>query len=325
MCDQHCAVSPVGPGASGSDAEAARPEPQRTKCDCERQLFDCEQRVRRFLGADQDAAPMDLRARDELMEKTRPLIERIVSSKLQGRSRQDREDAVQEIFLKLCDPAKLRTWVNSEKRTWFCHWAVVVAIHCVIDGIRRSARSRGEELEEPERRNDPPTQSGLAEEAKKLRDAITTALSEFELDWQLVFCMKYSYVQPCISEIGRTAKISDEAVFFRLRKIKERIVRRFGEVPSPDLAKIALVGTRHPLGDVERMEPAVRDQMNQSVTRVLAVRPVKEQYAFYMRYSPLAVDADFLAAQVGESRETVCCWLEQIEKEIRRCCLPDLA
>ena len=96
-------------------------------CECQRNIFNCEENVQRFLGVGQHDGSMDLAARDELIANLTPLIERIVSSKLQGKWRQDRPSVVQETFLKLCDPAKLRTWLESPKRTWFCHWVVVVA------------------------------------------------------------------------------------------------------------------------------------------------------------------------------------------------------
>ena len=107
-------------------------------CECQRNIFNCEENVRRFLGVGRHDGSMDLAARDELIEKMTPLIERIVSSKLQGKWRQDRASVVQETFLKLCDPAKIRTWLESPKRTWFCHWVVVVAYHTAIDWIRHS-------------------------------------------------------------------------------------------------------------------------------------------------------------------------------------------
>ena len=109
-------------------------------CDCQRNLFDCEEKVRLFSGK---AGSLNLAAHDELIARMTPLVEKMVGSKLQGKWRQDRANVVQDTFLKLCDPAKLRTWLESPRRTWFCHWAVVVAHHCSVNWMRRASAPAG--------------------------------------------------------------------------------------------------------------------------------------------------------------------------------------
>jgi RNA polymerase sigma factor (sigma-70 family) len=276
------------------------------------QRLNCEENVRRFLGVGRHDGSMDLAARDELMRQMMPRIERIVSSKLQGRWRQDRENVVQETFLKLCDPAKVRTWLESPKRTWFCHWAVVVAYHTAIDWIRR--HSHFEPLDADEKSQSP---LDLQEQAEALRKAIIAALSEFELEWQLVFCMKFSYLEPCISDIVYSVKVCEKTVFNRLGETKERVARRCASLLSTAVAKVALVGTFHPVDGYDRLAQARRDQINDAIRTIVTARPLEEQLTFYMKYSPLAASLDELAAQVREDKDTVRGWLVRIEEEIK--------
>jgi DNA-directed RNA polymerase specialized sigma24 family protein len=292
-------------------------------CDCQLNLFNCEEKVRRFLGAGRPDGSMDLAARDELIEKMTPLVERIVASKLQGRWRQDRACAVQDTFLKLCDPAKLRTWLENPKRTWFCHWVAVVASHAAIDWVRRpdSASVGGVDILPGAASTHASVE--LQELAERLRTEIIAGLFEFKWEWQLVFCMKFSYLEPSVSDIAHAVNVSEEAVFFRLRKIKERIACRCESLLSPAVAKAALVGTCHPVDGFNRLEPARRDQVNAAIRGLLAARPLKEQYAFSMKYSPLAVSPDLLAAQLQEDENTVRGWLATIEKEIQHLFPPE--
>ena len=289
-------------------------------CECQRNIFTCEENVRRFLGVGRRDGSMDLAARDELMENMTPLIERVVGSKLQGKWRQDRASVVQETFLKLCDPAKIRTWMESPKRTWFCHWVVVVAYHTAIDWIRHSDSASLGAVDVLPAATSPQMPHGLEEQAEELRQAIIAALSEFELEWQLVFCMKFSYLEPCVSEIARAVKVAEETVFFRLRKIKERVACRCASLLSPAVAKVALVGTCHPVDGFDRLERDRRDRINDAIITMLIARPLKEQLAFYMKYSPLAASLDVLAARVREDKNTVRGWLANIEGEIKRMC-----
>lgn len=289
-------------------------------CECQRDIFNCEENVRRFLGVGRHDGSMDLAARDELMEKMTPLIERIVSGKLQGKWRQDRASVVQEAFLKLCEPAKIRTWLESPKRTWFCHWVVVVAYHTAIDWIRHSDSAPVGSVDVLRTSASPQTPRGLQEQAEELREAIIAALSEFELEWQLVFCMKFSYLDPSISDIARAVKVAEETVFFRLRKIKDRVACRCASLLSPAVANVALVGTCHPVDGFDRLERDRRDQINDAIRTILISRPLKERFAFYMTYSPLAASPDLLAARIGEDKDTVRCWLANIGGEINRLC-----
>jgi RNA polymerase sigma factor (sigma-70 family) len=263
---------------------------------------------------------MDLAARDELIDNMTPLIERVVNSKLQGRWRQDRASVVQETFLKLCDPAKVRTWLESPKRTWFCHWVVVVAYHTAIDWIRRCDSVSVGAADVLPAATGPQTPHELQEQAEELRRAIIAALAEFELEWQLVFCMKYSYFEPCVSAIARAVNVAEETVFFRLRKIRERVACRCASLLSPAVAKVALVGIRHPMDGFDCLTRERRAQINDAIITMLTTRPLKEQFAFYMKYSPLAASVDLLAARVGEDKDTVCGWLANIEGEIKRLC-----
>jgi RNA polymerase sigma factor (sigma-70 family) len=287
-------------------------------CDCQRDIFNCEEDVRRFLGVGRRDGSADLAARDELVEKMTPLIQRIVSSKLQGKWRQDRDSVVQETFLKLCDPAKVRTWLESPKRTWFCHWVVVVAYHEAINWIRR--HSHFDTLGSDE---GAPSHVDLQEQAEALRKAIIAALSECELECQLAFCMKFTYLEPCISDIARAVKMCEKTVFNWLSETKERVARRCASLLSSAVAKAALVGTFHPVAGFDRLERTRQDQINDDIVTMLIDRPAKEQLVFYMKYSPLAASLDELAAQVHEDKSTVREWLANIEAEIKRMFPPE--
>ena len=288
-------------------------------CDCQRGEFNCEENVRRFLGVGRHNGLTDLAARDELMEKMAPLVERIVHSKLQGWRRQDRDDVVQETFLKLCDPAKLRTWLESPRRSWFCHWVAVVAARTVIDRFRSFGSPPPPSPPPPG-----PFDDGEFEgQAEQLRKCIIATLGEFELEWQLGFAMRWSYLEPCISDIARAAKVSEETVYYRHRKIKERIANRCSPLLSSEVAEVELPGTRHPVKGYERLERSKQDEVNDAIRTMVAARPIREQFAFYIKYSPLAASVDELAAQLQEDKETVHGWLADIETQIKRICPAD--
>jgi|GEM_PF-1744308 len=289
-------------------------------CDCQRSLFNCEERVRRYLGVEQPDGSMDLAARDELLEKMTPLVEQIVRGGLKYQWQQDREDVAQEAFLKLLNPAKLRTWLDNPKRAPFCHWASVVVAHIVIDWQRELPSIIVEEPADPSSSH---TFSDVQERAEQLRKAIIAGLAEFEFEWQLVFCMKFSYLEPCISDIGLTVKRSKEAVFFRLRKIKESLARRCGSLLSSEVKELELVGTCHPVKGFDQFEGVRRDHINNFLRTMLTARPIKEQLAFYLKYSPLAASLDELATHVRESKDTVQGWLADIEMQIKQLCSLD--
>lgn len=283
-------------------------------CDCQSRLFDCEDRVRRFLRATGETGNDGRGALDELIEKVTPLVERTVSLKLQGNPWRDyRADAIQNTFVKLCDPERLGTWLESPRRSWFCHWAYVVAYHCALDVFRKppSPRQLGDVAAKPA------ASVEMREQAARLRETINATLSEFDLEWRLVFYMRYSYLDIAISAIARAANLSKEAVFFRLRKMKKCIAGRCAALLSPEVSKIALAGTRHPVEGFERLEKVERDQLNGTINELLGAHPLKEQFAFYMKYSPLAPDVDSIALQIGENRDRVCGWLERIETQIK--------
>jgi len=278
--------------------------------------------VRRFLRAVGESGNDGHPALDELIARINPLVERTVNLKLRDNWwQQHRRDAIQETMAKLCDPKRLGAWLESPRHSWFCHWAVVVASRCAIDVFRRHFRSRevvGAPVDLADKPANPTITVDVREQAARLREAINVTLMEFELDWRLVFYMRFSYLDPCISAIARAADISDEAVFFRLRKMKKCIAGRCAQLLSAEVSKIALVGTGHPAEGFERLDKTQRDKLNSDANGLLSARPFKEQLAFYMKYSPLAPDLDSIADQVGEDREAVYDWLVQIETQIKR-------
>ena len=285
------------------------------KCDCQNGLFDCEDRVRRFLRASGEDSSDGRVALDGLIEKVTPLVERTVNLRLQGNPcRQRRGDAIQNTLVKLCTPEKLATWLENPQRSWFCHWVYVVAYRCALDVIGDTPSSQAPDDIEA----NPTVTVDVGEQAIRLREAINTTLLEFDLEWRLVFCMKFSYIAPDISTIARAVKISKEAVFFRLRKMKERIAGCCDALLSPEILKIALVGVRHPVEEFERLEKKVeRDRVNSRINELLGAHPMEKQFAFYAKYSPVSPSIDSIADQLGQDRDTVGRWLEQIETQIR--------
>jgi len=287
-------------------------------CDCQLGCFDCEQRVRCFLGRNPDRGRIAL---NELIEKVKPLIWGVVNRKLRStRWWQDRGDVVQEIIAALCNPHKMQTWLDKQDRgegAPFCHWVAPVAVNCANDWIRRqkpiSSLPPGFD-----RDDEPGTQGGLNEQAVKLREAIRATLPEFPLDWRLVFCMKFSYVDPTVADIERSADLKERAVFYRLGKMYERIACHYADPISPELAKIVLVGTRHPVDDYDGLPQSDQVKLNQSINELLAACPIKERFAFYARYSPLALETGAIADQVDEGVETVCDWLRRLDTQVRQ-------
>ena len=305
-----------------------RHEAKPMMCDCQSGFFDCEARVRRFLRDAEKESGDGRAARNDLIMKITPLVKSAVSLKLRGNrwQQQQQADAVQETITKLCARRTLRTWLESPRRTWFCHWAVVAASRNAIDVYRGRSRSRevgatpGDLDGKPE---NPPPAAEVREQAERLCEGINTTLREFELGWQLVFYMRYSYMEPAISTIASAADISEESVFFRLRRMRQSIAERCIEFLSPDVSKIALTGTRHPVEGFDRLEKSDRDLVNGAINDLLLDKPFEEQLAFYMKYSPLAPTIDAIAAQLGEKSDTVFDWLDRIETQIKRLPLPE--
>jgi hypothetical protein len=288
-------------------------------CDCQLGHFDCEERVRCFLGRD---AEKGRGALDELIEKVNPLICGVVNRKLRNTSWwQDRGDVVQEIVAVLCNPRKVQTWLDKQDHgegAPFCHWVAPVAVNCVNDWIKRQLlippRPSGSDG------GDGPDESGglkeKEEQAKRLRETIRATLPEFPLDWQLVFCMKHSYVEPTIADIERAAGVKERAIFYRFDKMCNRIKCQYAEPISQELAKIVLVGTRHPVEKYDGLAKTDQVKLNESINQLLAACPQKEQFGFYARYSPLALEAEAIARLVDENAETIQAWLRRLETQV---------
>jgi DNA-directed RNA polymerase specialized sigma24 family protein len=300
-------------------------------CGCQRYVFNCQENVRRFLGTNQREGSLDLPARNELIEQITPLIRGAVSRILKGTLIQDQEDVIQEAFLKLCDPAKLRSWFTNVDRSWFCYWAVVVAQHTAFDWARifSSPSQVHRDLPPDEFEggrapggDDGPTDEELLGRAERLRKAFVASLSKSPLEWQLVFCMRWSYFDPSTADIVRAVQTPERTVFFRLRRVLEDVARRCEGDLSREVAEARLIGTLHPLVDAGyyAWPQARRDQVNDGIRTMLAARPLKEQLVSYLKYSPLAPPPDELAAHVQEDGKTVRSWLANIEAAISRLC-----
>ena len=284
-------------------------------CDCQSKLFDCEDRVRRFLRTTGENSRNGRVALDELIEKVTPVVERTVSLTLRSNPwRQRRGDAIQNTFVKLCAPEKLATWLEGPRRSWFCHWVYAVAYRCAIDMINDPFKPQplGETTANATAAID------AQEQAVQLRKVINTTLLEFDLEWRLVFYMRFSCLGPDRSTIARAARIAKETVSFRLRKMKERIAGRGGALLSPEVRKVTLVGVRHPVEEYERLEKKdERDKVNININALLRTCPLEKQFAFYAKYSPLSPDIESIADQLGQDSDTVGRWIEQIELQIR--------
>jgi len=283
-------------------------------CDCEEGRFDCEGLVRRFLRAESGSSAGQA-ALAELLEKHRPLIQRIVNRRLWAPQwRQSRQDVFQEVMLKLCNPEKLATWLLNPRRSRFCHWVAVVTARVVIDFLRKQLCPR-EEVAHDE--HDPQTTAETAELATRLRQKLIAALAEFDLGWRLVFYMRFSYLEPSIPTIARAAGIAGETVHFRIGQMKRRLAKRCAKLLGVELSKLTPVGAHHPVKAFDRLEKPEQRQLNQRINELVQAWPLKERLAFYMKYSPLAVSPQEIARQLGESHETIAQQLERIEAEIR--------
>jgi RNA polymerase sigma factor (sigma-70 family) len=286
--------------------------------------------VRRFIEANRASGRLDSAAArewEELLAKMRPVVEKMVHGQLQGRWRQDREDVVQNTLLKLCNPDKAALWLASPKQTWFCHWVRAVAFNCAMDCFRKGKRL-GEGIavdDSPDRSNrGPAREKEQEEEAERLRNSINTTLSEFAPDWQLCFFMRFSYFDPRISDIADAAGIAAETVFFRLNKIKKGILNKHKAPIPPDLSRVILVGTMHPVDGFCSLEPLRQNRINDRINQLLRFRSLKEKFVFYARYSPLVLDVDALTVRLSERKETVVAWLEQMGIEIGLQCGPSV-
>jgi hypothetical protein len=177
----------------------------------------------------------------------------------------------------------------------------------------------------PDRSNrEPAWEKEQEEEAERLRNTINATLSEFPLDWQLCFFMRFSYLDPRISEIADAAGVAAETVFFRLNKIKKGILNKHKGLIPKDLARVTLVGTMHPVKGFCGIEPMRQNRINDCINQLLRSRSDKEKLAFYARYSPLALDVDALASRLSEPGDTVRAGLEQIGEEIAVRCGPEV-
>jgi hypothetical protein len=287
-------------------------------CDCKLNTFNCEKLVRQFLGVDEEDGRMDLAARDELIEKMTPLIEKIVNGKLQGNWRCHRLDAMQITFTKLCNPGKIRTWLNNPRRVWFCHWVAAVTFNVVIDIIRKETLPPRSDIEDCGTNG--LSQPELRELAEMLRHAIHKTLAESLPERQLVFCMKFAYTQPSNSCIANSVGVAEKTIFNWLDKLYAQIGHRWNAPIPKELAEIVFEGNRHPLEGFYCLSPNDRKRANELINDLLSGYPLEQQLAFYMKFSPLSQDIDALATQLGEKKELVSTWLEQIVSEITLQC-----
>jgi DNA-directed RNA polymerase specialized sigma24 family protein len=284
-------------------------------CDCQLGRFDCEKRVRCFLGG--------YGALDELVKQVTPLIAVIVNRKLRSTSwREDREDVIQEVVAVLCKPPKLQTWLDKQDQgrgAPFCHWVAVVAANCTDEWIRKQKLTSSLPPGfDPDGKPDPGT--GLnkedEEQAKGLRETIRATVADCPRDWQLVFYMRWSYVEPTTADIQRAAGLSERAVFWRLREMYERINLNYGQPVSKELGKVVLVGILHPAGNYDYLAKSDQIKLNESINRLLATRPQEQQLAFYARYSPLALEAEAIGRVIDKDPAIVHDWIERLESEV---------
>ena len=287
-------------------------------CDCQTGRFDCEERVRFFLSGNTEKGKAAL---DQLIEQVKPLIYGVVNRKLRSTPWwQDRDDVIQEVVTVLCKPRKLQTWLDKQDHgegAPFCHWVAPVAVNCTNDWIRQQELTSS--LPPGFDRDGKPDAVGWLkedeEQAKGLRETIRATVTEFPRDWQLVFCMKWSYVEPTIADIERAARLKERAVFWRLSKMYERIRLNYGQPISQELGKIVLVGIRHPAENYDCLSKPEQAKLNESINQLLAASPQSQQFAFYARYSPLALEAEAIGRIVDEDSGIVHDWLQRLESQ----------
>jgi len=295
----------------------------QAKDECQGNVVKCEDNVRRFLGTEQHEASMGLLARDELIDRMTPLIDRIVNGKLHGWLRQEREMARQEVILKLYNPAKIRTWWDDPRESWFCTWVAAVASHVVLDIFRRDKRKRereqqlGSENDAFDNRQSP---DEIEKQAEALRQRILIALSTFEWEWQLAYCMKYSHLDTRNSDLERVVNRTEKTVIERLKAINAYIKRQCDSLLSDEVAQVMLAGTRHPWDGLDHCDRAKRDRVNDAIKMMIAARSLQEQLAFYLKYSPLAASLKEITERVGEDEDTVRGWLANIDRTIIDLC-----
>ncbi len=293
-------------------------------CECQLGQFDCESLVRQFLAVDRDGGGLDQEAMGKLIEKLEPNVRLAVSRILRpfGLGRLV-DDAVQETLLKLCRPEKTRTWWEASPRPRFCVWVYVVAANTARDLLRKE--TGGPEIVADCSHiaaDEPGDEQGAGDARRQLRGLIIRRLAQLPVDWQLVFYMRFAYTEPSTAEVASALGVSEETVFYRLREIKKRVARHCPLLSVPGIEDQAPVGRLHPFPGFDTLPRAKQAAVNLSINgKVLAPRPLPEKLAFYMRYSPLAVEVHEMAPILQETQDRVNQWLVAMEGEIRALCV----
>ena len=287
--------------------------------DCNQCGLDCTGVVQRYLDAGTDHASRQ-KARNRLLENIHPLIERVVQQAIWNKSfRELRHDAVQNTIVKLCDPAKVRTWFDNPRRARFCCWAAVVARYCAID-VLRSAKPTGTQPPDgnlPSVALNPVQLAEQKELSKKIRKAARGCLAEFPVAWQLVFFMRYSYLKPTIAEIMDAVGRKDSAIHDQHNAILQKVRAYVSSRELFQAASAPLVGGRHPLKNYELLDREQQKTANRDINSTLLGFTVKEQAVFYMKYSPLTEDDATMAKQFALPEKEVREILQRIKGKLR--------
>jgi len=275
--------------------------------------------VQRFVEAE------DLAARDDLIAKMLPIIQRVAHRICQQWwSRPEGvEDAVQETVLKLCQKERLCQWLQRQPRPPFCAWVSVVAAHTTVDVLRdRASRKLLPPVMEVSSEKFPggPMQQG--EWAARLRQQMLDVLSEFPLAYQLIFFMDFSYLEPTIEQMAASAGISCRTVFNWRMEVLSRIAWRCKELLLAGMEECPFVGIRHPRPDFESLGRPKQKKLNHQINEYLCSQPVPFKTTFYMKYSVLALEEPEIARLVAYPPVTIRQWLASLEEQIRH--LPEL-
>lgn len=175
-------------------------------CDCPPD--DCAAKVERYLAGDREAG-------DELAQKFGGLVRRIVQRVLGPSRREEWDDAVQAIFLRIF--ANLHKW---EHRCPFCKWLPILAGRRAIDFTRLPGPMQPlPEAEVPDRRPEPLS----CEIVEQIERTVSTFPAEWRQVWEL-------WTQGQKRElIARTVGKSLRTVHYWLAEMLDQLREAMGE------------------------------------------------------------------------------------------------
>ena len=167
----------------------------------------------------------DATAHDLFVERFNRLVWALVTRLLASFTREQWEDAYQEVFLRL--HLQLRMWSGGQLSVWVGRVAVrrLMTIRAKIG--KRNEFPLEDSLQPVDRNRTPAEDAERAEWLKRIEPCIEQCMLELPQPQRTLVQMALGGIPPC--EIQRSIGVSHSTYYYWLRNIRERLKSRLGD------------------------------------------------------------------------------------------------